>query len=151
MTDARFEDAAGTPLNLGAMDADDLLILSSLAQDAVFRTADMSWAPARARFSVLLGRFRWEDGQRKERVRTLLCFDGVQSVASAGLDRDDKDAALSLLAIDFDPDDAPAGDVVLTLSGGGAIRLRVEALEATLKDVTKPYAAPSRRTPTHLD
>ena len=34
-----------------------------------------------------------------------------------------------------------AGHVLMTLAGDGAIRLDVEALEVTLKDVTRPYAA----------
>ena len=34
--DARFEDGREAPLNLGALDADDLKVISSLAQDAVF-------------------------------------------------------------------------------------------------------------------
>ena len=33
--------------------------------------------------------------------------------------------------------------------GDGAIRARVEALEVTLKDVTRPYRAPSGHVPDH--
>ncbi len=33
--------------------------------------------------------------------------------------------------------------MVLTLAGDGAIALEVEALDVTLKDVTRPYIAPS--------
>jgi hypothetical protein len=39
--------------------------------------------------------------------------------------------------------------VILTLAGDGAIRLRVEALGVTLKDVTRPYLAPSKSVPNH--
>ncbi|MEL6416944.1 MAG: DUF2948 family protein, partial [Pseudomonadota bacterium] len=42
-----------------------------------------------------------------------------------------------------------AGQVLLTLAGDGAIRLEVEALEVTLKDVTRPYRAPSGKAPDH--
>jgi hypothetical protein len=35
------------------------------------------------------------------------------------------------------------------LAGDGAIALDVEALEATLEGVTRPYVAPSRRAPEH--
>ena len=35
------------------------------------------------------------------------------------------------------------------LAGDGGIRLTVEALEVTLKDVTRPYVAPSRHVPKH--
>ena len=41
--DARFEDAGGQPLNLGALDAEDLQVLSALLQDSVLTVADMSF------------------------------------------------------------------------------------------------------------
>lgn len=151
--DARFEDGREAPLNLGALDADDLQVLSSLAQDAVFAITDMTWRAAERRFAVLLNRFRWEDDGRgrhdPERVRSILAFDNVLRVASQGIERSDKDMILSLLAIEFEPDEDGAGHLLLTLAGDGAIRLEVEALEVTLKDVTRPYRAPSKRVPEH--
>ncbi|KKM80919.1 hypothetical protein LCGC14_1335040 [marine sediment metagenome] len=41
------------------------------------------------------------------------------------------------------------GRVILTLAGDGAIALDVEALEVTLRDVTRPYIAPSGKAPQH--
>lgn len=156
MTDAGFEDGREVPLHLGAMDVDDLKVLSSLAQDAVFPITEMSWHPKQRRFAILLNRFRWEDkvaserlGREYERVQSLLVVDGVLRVSSQGIDRGDADTILSLLAVDFEETDAPSGHVVLTLAGDGAVRLDVEALEVTLKDVTRPYLAPSRKAPEH--
>ena len=153
MTDARFEDGREMPLNLGALDAEDLSVLSSLAQDAVFPATEMRWDSKARRFSILLNRFRWEDGtaraSRPERVQSVLSFGTVTGVASNGIDRSDTETVLSLLSVSFEETDAPSGDIHLTLAGDGAIRLRVEAIEATLKDVTKPYLAPSRKTPEH--
>lgn len=153
MTDARFEDGREAPINLGALDADDLVVLSSLTQDAVFAAADMQWDRKFRRFALLINRFRWEEGPARaaspERVRALLVFEMVTHVATNGIDRKDVDTVLSLLSLHFEPKDTPGGHVVLTLAGDGAIRLTVEALEATLKDVTKPYLAPSGKTPDH--
>ena len=39
MADARFEDGGDKPLRLKALDDDDLAVLSSLPQDAVFPAA----------------------------------------------------------------------------------------------------------------
>ena len=39
--DARFEDGRESPLNLGAQDTDDLQVISSLCQDAVFPITEM--------------------------------------------------------------------------------------------------------------
>ncbi len=151
--DARFEDGREAPLNLGALDGDDLGVISSLVQDAVFPMTEMTWQANRSRFAILLNRFRWEDDGRErhgpERVRTLLVVDNVLRVSSQGIDRSDKDVILSLLTATFEPGEDGAGEVLLTLAGDGAIRLVVEALEVTLKDVTQPYAAPSKKAPDH--
>jgi len=156
MADATFEDGREAPLNLGALDAEDLRVIAALAQDAVFPASEMTWQPARRRFALLLNRFRWEDKEAAERrnrpyerVQSVLVFDSVLSVASQGIDRSDKDLILSLLDIAFHPAEDGAGEVLLTLAGDGAIRLTVEALEATLRDVTRPYRAPSGHAPQH--
>jgi hypothetical protein len=46
-----------------------------------------------------------------------------------------KDAVLELLAITFEPGEEPSGAVTLHFSGGGAIRLEVECIEAELRDL----------------
>lgn len=155
MTDARFEDGREAPLNLGALDVDDLNVLSSLTQDAVFPATEMIWDRGRDRFALLLNRFRWEEGPARavspERVQSMLSFEAVKAVATNGVNRSDKSTILSLLSVDFTETEAPSGHILLTLAGDGAIRLTVEAIEATLKDVTKPYVAPSGKTPAHPD
>jgi hypothetical protein len=151
--DARFEDGQEAPLNLGAMDVDDLAVISSLAQDAVFPTAEMRWDRKNARFALLINRVRWEDDGKSrhapERVQSLLMFNTVSAVASQGVPKGDADTILSLLDISFEENNPPSGTLTLTLAGDGAIRLEVEALEVTLKDVTKPYLAPSKKLPHH--
>lgn len=151
--DASFEDGQERPLNLGALDAEDLKVISSLTQDAVFPASEMRWHRKGARFALLLNRMRWEDPGRTrhapERVQSVLMFNTVQSVASQGVPKGDADTILSLLSITFEQTQAPSGHVTLTLAGDGALRLQVEALEVSLKDVTKPYTALSRKTPAH--
>ena len=151
--DAAFEDGREVPLYLGAFDADDLQVISSLAQDSVFPSTEMTWRAGERRFALLLNRFRWEDQvraqQAPERVRSLLVIDNVLRVASQGIDRNDPDTVLSLLSVGFEPTGDGAGHVMLTLAGDGAIRLEIEALEVTLKDVTRPYRAASGKVPRH--
>lgn len=149
--DARFEDGTEAPLNVGAVDADDLQIVSSLVQDAVFPAQEMRFIAKDQRFAILLNRFRWEEGGRRspERVQSVLHISDVRSVSSQGINRNDKDMILSLLSIAFEATDAPSGHVILTLAGDGAIRLDVEALDVSIKDVTRPYVAPSKKTPSH--
>lgn len=156
MADASFEDGREVPLNLGALEEEDLKVISSLIQDAVFPATEMSWRASQRRFALLLNRFRWEDrdaaerrGRAYERVQSLLVVDNVLRVASQGVDRKDKDLVLSLLAVSFEPGEDGTGHVLLTLAGDGAIRLTVEALEVSLRDVTRPYRAPSGKAPDH--
>jgi hypothetical protein len=155
MTDATFEEGHEAPLNLGAMDGDDLRVISALVQDAIFPITEMRWQPRTHRFALLLNRFRWEDKGRArhgpERVQSVLMFENVMQVASQGIDRADQTMVLSLLALDWSPGEDGTGQVLFTLAGDGAIRLDVEALEATLKDVTRPYRPPSKHTPHHPD
>ncbi|QFT79516.1 hypothetical protein FIU89_02755 [Roseovarius sp. THAF27] len=153
--DAKFEDGREAPLNLGAFDAEDLEVLSSLVQDAVFTITDMAWRPQERRLAFLVNRFRWEDEGRQrhgaERVRSVLVIDNVLGVASQGIDRGDTGTILSVLSIGFEPDaaDDVSGYITLTLAGDGAVRARIEALEVSLRDVTRPYRAPSRKAPDH--
>lgn len=151
--DARFEDGREIPLNLGALDGEDIKILSALTQDAVFPVTEMTWRAKERRFAILLNRFRWEDAEKAqrrgrdvERVQSLLVIENVTKVASQGVDRSDADVILALLSIEADEG---TQEVTLTLAGDGAIRLSVEALEVSLKDVTRPYLAPSGKTPDH--
>lgn len=151
--DARFEDGREAPLNLGALDTDDLQVISSLVQDAVFPITEMRWEARARRFALLLNRFRWEDAGKErhapERVQALLSFEDVLRVSSQGIDRSDTDMILSILSIRFDAGEDGAGHITLTLAGDGAIRLTVEAIDATLRDVTRPYVAPSKTVPEH--
>lgn len=160
MNDARFEDGREAPLNLGALDAEDLAIVSALTQDAIFPITEMTWRARERRFGLLLNRFRWEDGGRErhkpERVQSVLAIDNVLRVESQGVDRSDKDTILSVLSLTFEPgktnadgEDAVSGTIIITLAGDGALRLEIEAIEVSLRDVTRPYAAPSKQAPDH--
>ncbi|SFC86127.1 DUF2948 family protein [Tropicimonas isoalkanivorans] len=156
MSDATFEEGAERPVFVAATDADDLHVISAMVQDAVLPITEMTWDRPRRRFALLLNRFRWEDraaaeqrGRPYERVQSLLLIDDVTKVASQGIDRSDKDTILSILTISFAPGEDGTGRVELVLAGDGAIALDVECLNVTLRDVTRPYLAPSGHVPKH--
>lgn len=153
MTDARFEDADTGPLRLTADDAEGLAVISALVQDAVFSITEMTYAKPRRRFALMLNRLRREDqamaGRAVERVQSLLVFDEVLAAHSAGIDRAQTDTVLALLSVSFEPGAEGAGRVILTLAGDGALALTVEALDVHLRDVTRPYLAPSGKVPDH--
>ncbi len=153
--DARFEDADDAPLRLLALDSEDLKVISALVQDSVFPASEMQWDRRARRFAILLNRFRWEVPERTgrrtdfERVQSVLVVEDVMKVASTGIDRRDPNLVLSLLAVTFEPGPDGTGRVLLALAGDGDIALEVETLEVRLKDVTRPYVAPSHHMPQH--
>lgn len=146
-------------LKLIALDPEDLSVISAHLQDAVLRVADMTFLPREKRFAAIANRFDWTRAgpagkrvgtQAGERRRTGLRIEKVNSAKIQGLDVNDKRAVLSLLAITYGggPDtESPEGYVTLTFSGGAAIRLDVECIEAELKDLGAVWAAQS--TPEH--
>ncbi len=159
MSDARFEEGASeAPLRLLAREVQDLAVISTLVQDAVLTPGQMVFAAKRRRFALGLNRFRWEDAARAkdagrgfERVQSLLVVEEVLLVQSAGIDRGDATQALELLALSFAPEDDLGGWLHLHLSGGTDLRVKVEALDVSLRDVTRPYLAPSGKMPDHGD
>ena len=153
MADARFEDGATRPINIAAQDTDDLAVLSALVQDAVLTASDMRYQKSKRRFTLLINRFRWEEGaaDSPERVRSLLVIGDVGKVQGQGLDRKDPDLVLSLLSLGFAAGADGTGVVTLLFAGDGALAFSVEALDVALKDVTRPYLAPSRSVPRHPD
>jgi len=149
--DARFEDADEAPLRLRALDGDDLKVISALAQDAVLTGREMRWDRKARRLALLINRYRRERaGGQPERVQAMLVIENVMAVRSQGLRPGDADMVLSLLAIDFAPDaEPPGGRIELTFAGDGVVAADVEALEVIVKDVTRPYVAPSGKAPDH--
>ena len=156
MTDATFEQGAERALTLRAEAAEDVPVISALVQDAVLPITELRWDRKARKLALLLNRFRWEDrgfaedqGRAYERVQTLLMIGGVLAVSSQGIDRGDVQTVLSVLSLNWEPGVDGAGRVVLTLAGDGAIAAEVECLDLVLKDVTRPYLAPSGKVPSH--
>ena len=154
--DARFEEGGERPLRLRALDAEDLEVISTFVQDGVFLRRDAHWSIGQRRFALLLNRFRWEDlahAERSrrsfERVRSVLSIEDALRVRSSGLEYVDGDTVLSVLSLSWTAGEDGTGAVELILAGDGAIRVEVETLEVVLRDVTRPYRAPSGKAPRH--
>ena len=142
-------EAAGKALHLLAFDADDLAVISANLQDAIVRISDMGYLPAERRFALLAQRFDWvaAEAGRMERCQCGLHFDGVTKASILGFDQARKDRVMNLLSITFEPGDAPAGQVLLTFSAGGAVRLEVDYLEAQMNDLDLRWK--TKRRPEH--
>ncbi|MCY4186194.1 MAG: DUF2948 family protein [Rhodobacteraceae bacterium] len=156
-TDAQYEDTFGDePLKVRAEDQEDLTVLSSYLQDAIFLKQDISHDKAKRELAILLNRVRWElikdEGKFREpveRVRSLLIIKDVLEMNHFLPDAKGSDIPLSLLALQFKPGEDGTGTISCRLSGHWDIHASVECINAYLTDVTKPYLATSRKLPSH--
>ena len=139
-------ESAPVPLRLLAEDADDLAVISAAMQDAVAKVGDIDFEPKARRLTIAFNRYRWEAGGG-ERVRSALQLAGVLRLQTHNIRRDAPDAVLEILAMTFEPGEAPGGVITLTCAGGGDLRVTVECVEAVLADVSQPWPTP--RKPAH--
>lgn len=130
-----------------ALDEADLAVLSAHAQDAVLHVRDMLFQPKERRFILALHRFDWLRADAHLRVQAGLHFEHVRKAALHGFRQDRPDDILNLLSIAFAPGDAPSGEVILTFSGGCAVKLEVECIEARLADIGPRWAC--KHAPAH--
>jgi hypothetical protein len=131
-------------LKLTALDAADLEIISAHMQDAVITVGDIRYLKPVKKFALIANRFLWQNQKPPyERRRTGLSFDRVLEVKSHRIRQGADDAILSLLAISFTPEEEPSGTIVLTFSGGGQIKLKVECIEARLEDLGPAWTTPN--------
>jgi hypothetical protein len=131
-------------LKLTALDPADLEIISAHMQDAVITIGDIRFLKASKKFALIANRFLWQTQKPPyERRRTGLSFDRVLSAKSHRILQGADDAILSLLSISFTPGEDPSGTIVLTFSGGGAINLEVECIEARLEDLGPAWETPN--------
>jgi hypothetical protein len=140
---------SAAPLQLLAADAEDLKVISAALQDAVGAIGDIHFEKGPRRLTLAFNRFRWEAGAKRggERVRSALQLGGVLEVKSRKLKHDAPKAVVSLLAIVFEPGEAPGGTVVLSFAGGGELRATVECVDAVLADLSRPW--PTSNRPAH--
>jgi hypothetical protein len=140
-------------LKFVALDAEDLAVISAHLQDAVVKTAEVLWRPEERRLVIGLNRFDWETAQQSQpefrRRRAALRFERVLSCKCRDMNPTAKEGVLNLLAVEFAERDAPSGAVTLTFSGGGALRLEVECLEAELADLGPTWTTAA--CPMHAD
>ena len=153
--DARFADADPSPIALKAEDDADLRVISALIQDSILPASEISHDPKARRLALLLNRFRWEDSDRAkaegrgfERVRSVLVIGDVMALKSDGIDRD-AETVLELLAMSWEPGEDGTGRIALQFAGDGTLVAEVECINLDLRDVTRPYLAPSGKAPTH--
>lgn len=142
-------------LKLVAMDEEDLKIVSAHMQDAVLKVSNLDYRPAEKRFVLACNRFVWDQKpvrqrgkENYERRRSVIHFDRVTNVRVLNISRTNADDVLSLLAINFEPADAPSGVIELVFAAEKTIRLAVEVIEMRLVDLGPAWETGSK--PDHI-
>jgi Protein of unknown function (DUF2948) len=139
-------------LKLTALDAEDLAVISAHMQDAIARIGDMTFLRRQGTFALVANRFVWTGDERRkaagQRRLAGLRINRVRRARTSHLRQGARDAVVSLLAITFEPEaETTGGTIVLTLSGGGAIRLEVEVIEVQMSDMGEEWQ--TGRVPQH--
>ena len=156
-SDAQYEETLyNEPLKVRAEDLEDLTVISSHLQDAVFLRQDISYDKEKREVAILLNRVRWElardivDTKNSvERVRSLLIIRDVMELGFFLPEEKGSSIPLSLLVIEFKPGEDGAGRLSCRLAGHWDIHTTVECINIYLTDVTRPYLAPSKKLPSH--
>ncbi len=132
------------PLKLMARAPEDITVFSALLQDALVASSDFRFIRDENSFVLLANRYCWEDGQQTLqrclcglKIGTVEKVQKKQMLLTAG-------QFYNLLSIEYEE----AGNcMILTFSGGSALRLHVSAINAILHDVAEAH--PSFARPEH--
>lgn len=128
-------------IRFAVLDDEDLAVMSAHLQDAVLKSPDATYLAATKRFVLVVARIDWRcvASGSPARREAGFHFEHVRRVQQLGFPREPTQS-LQLLAVSFQPTDAPAGTVLLTFAGGAMIRLDVECLEAEMHDLGPCWA-----------
>lgn len=150
----------GEKLKLRCEDEEDVVVLSSLLQDALVPMAELAWLPAEKCFVFVASRFIWSEcidvtlpaGEAGiecySRQNFGVTLEGVKAVRSRGIDIDDKSRILELLAITA-AGEVGSATIELVFAGGAGIRVECERIAVHGQDVGEPW--PTLHRPRHPD
>lgn len=127
-------------LRLIAKDGEDFQVLSSLFQFAVFPAFQLRYDAAENTGPLILlaDRFCWEDKAEMLKGETIytralssLSFYNVQKLQYQNFDPKDVEQVHVFLAMELKGE----GEVIITLAGGGRLKLQIGALDCRLTDL----------------
>ena len=143
-------------LSLIAQNEEDLVVISTLCQDSIIKIANIKWAKKSKRFYLLINRFCWElnDLSKKKssnmlRINSLMSFNSVLSVKSAGIQQNNHSDITSLLTINYNFFNFEKQAIDLIFSGNSQISLNIECIDVFLKDISEPFEGTTSKQPKH--
>ncbi len=143
----RIKDGLMHKLKLIAADADDLAVISAAVQDAIVNIGGIHFDKTARALTLRMSRYAHETQDKSMRVEAGLRIDGVLTVQSRGINRDNPDAFAIILNIEFERTDAISGHLNLLFAGGGVLRVTIEAIDVILADTDNTRVTQAR--PSH--
>ncbi|MCW5773954.1 MAG: DUF2948 family protein [Rhodospirillaceae bacterium] len=145
-------------VKLRCEDEEDIVVLSSLLQDALVPMEDIAWLPQERRFVFVAGRFVWEEcldvtlppdratvaGYSRRNFG--VAFEAVTGVKSRGIDLGARGRILELLAVGAEPGVGSTA-IEFVFAGGACIRLEAERILAHGQDLGEAW--PTQWRPRH--
>lgn len=137
-------------LKLIGMDAEDLEVISSHVQDALLYVRDIDFIANSKQLNLAINRCHNEasvGANRVQRSHAGLVFSHIENMQVQNIDRSKPEQILSLLDVEFEQTEKPAGIIELIFADNVSIKLNVNCLEVHLADIGETWI--SNVKPTH--
>ena len=129
-------------LKLAIKDQDDLLVLSSLLQDATVLIGDMGYDADRGQFMMVAARYCHDDQDGGTDVAEMghrrligINFDQIKGLKRKGFSPHDSDDVLNLLAIQAEDD-----HIDMIFAGAAMLRLECDAIRVYAADLGEGWS-----------
>ena len=129
-------------LKLAIKDQDDLLVLSSLLQDATVLIGDMGYDADRGQFMMVAARYchddqdgGTDDSEMGHRRLMGINFDQIKGLKRKGFSPHDSDDVLNLLAIQAEDD-----HIDMIFAGAAMLRLECDAIRVYAADLGEGWS-----------
>ena len=129
-------------------DAEDVQVVSSLLQDALIASEDMTYDAMASEFIAVVNRFCWEQPASKNaedgkpifaRAMAGLRIGSIETIHQRGMDA--RSGFYNLLAIEYEK---PDQILRLVFSAGAEIKLKVRELRLVVADLSADYPTAAR-------
>lgn len=121
-------------MKMVALDTEDLLVLSTVLEGALFTMPDMTYQAREQRFVAVMK--RPDDESRQPAIEAGIHFARVTKVQSLNMPDRSSSTPLKLIGLMFSPTLDPSGEIILAFEDERALRLSVECLEVALSDLS---------------
>jgi len=133
-------------LKLRAVDSEDVQVISAVLQDSIAPVCDMVFQAEDKKFVMVVQRLRREsDAKANERICCALTINGITAVQTQGIDLDQRERMLDLLAIILEA----RQQMTLVFAGNAKIRLELANWFVALEDFGESW--PALCNPCHED